>query len=186
MNTLRLLAGAAAFLIVGGCTNATGPDKIAFTDSVLQPQPDRAAASANAASRVAATGHYDAIVDFSTLTLTPRGRNCVLEVAGQLVFSGTIVGTATGRTTALVFATCDAVASSPPGTFADRFSARTRFTGTVNGAPVTANLSYVGRVQPGGAITARLVFSKGVSGTLEVENARVAVGGDYRGSVTVH
>ena len=40
----------------------------------------------------------------------------------------------------------------------------------------------MGRVQPGGAIEGRLVFSNGVQGVLEVE-ARVAVGGEYRGFV---
>ena len=43
-------------------------------------------------------------MDFSTLTLTPRGKNCRLVVSGALVFSGSIEGTATGTTTALVFA----------------------------------------------------------------------------------
>src|SRR5688500_18350844 len=114
MNTLRLIAGAATLLIVSGC--ADGRDTIALTDPTLSAQDDR---SAVAASQVAVSGHYDALVDFSTLSLTPKGNNCLLEVAGQLVFTGTIQGTATGRTSALVHAPCADVASTPPGTFGD-------------------------------------------------------------------
>ena len=184
MNTLRLIAGAASLLILGACADGAR-GTIAVTDPALSVQNDGSAASANGASRVTVSGHYDALVDFSTLTLTPKGNNCLLEVAGQLVFHGTIDGTATGRTGALVFAPCADVASSPPGTFGDTFTSELVFEGTVNGVPATADLRYVGGVQPGGAITARLIFSRGVSGSLETNNAVVAVGGDYAGKVVV-
>jgi hypothetical protein len=59
------------------------------------------------------------------------------------------------------------------------------FEGTVDGEPAQANVLYMGRVQPGGHITGRLVLSNGVQGRLEVE-AQVAVGGEYRGSVVVN
>ncbi|MFN2563900.1 MAG: hypothetical protein ABR499_02655 [Gemmatimonadaceae bacterium] len=117
--------------------------------------------------------------------MTPRGRNCLLQVNGRLVFTGTIEGTATGTTRALVFAPCSEVATSPPGTFPDVFKSELRFEGTVDGKPAQANVLYMGRVQPGGQIEGRLVFSKGVAGRLEVD-AQVAVGGKYRGSVVVH
>lgn len=178
MNTLRLIAGAATLLIVGGC--ADGRDTIALTDPALS------AVSANAASQVAVSGQYDALVDFSTLTLTPKGNNCLLEVAGQLVFTGTIQGTATGRTSALVLAPCADVASNPPGTFGDTFKSDLVFTGTVDGEPVTADLRYVGQVKPGGSINARLIFTGGVTGSLDTQNAVVAVGGDYSGQVIVN
>jgi hypothetical protein len=76
------------------------------------------------------------------------------------------------------------VASTPPGTFRDVFKSELVFKGTVDGAPVQANLLYMGGVEPGGAIDGRLVFSNGVAGQLDVK-ARVAVGGEYRGSVVV-
>jgi hypothetical protein len=80
---------------------------------------------------------------------------------------------------------CSEVATSPPGTFRDVFKSELRFEGTVDGEPARANVLYMGRVQSGGRIEGRLVFSKGVAGRLEVD-AQVAVGGEYRGSVVVH
>ena len=76
------------------------------------------------------------------------------------------------------------MATTPPGTFRDVFKSELVFDGTVDGEPAHANLLYMGRVQPGGRIEGRLVFSRGVAGRLEVE-ARVAVGGEYRGAVVV-
>jgi hypothetical protein len=76
------------------------------------------------------------------------------------------------------------VAANPPGTFPDVFKSELAFEGTVDGDPAQANVLYMGRVQPGGRIEGRLVFSNGVSGVLDVD-ARVAVGGEYSGSVVV-
>ena len=173
MRILRLVATGTAVLIVGGC--ADSPTILDPTAPVL---------SASPARQIQTSGHFDAIVDFSTLTLTPRGRNCLLQVKGQLVFTGTLEGAATGQTTALVFAPCADVATSPPGTFPDVFKSELAFEGTVNGEPARANVLYMGRVQPGGQIAGRLVLSNSVQGRLEVE-ARVAVGGEYSGSVVV-
>src|SRR5688500_12471045 len=184
MNTLRLIAGAATFLAVSGC--ADGRDTIALTDPAISTQDDKSAVSANAASLVTVSGQYAALVDFTTLSLTPKGNNCFLEVDGQLVFTGTIQGTATGTTSALVLAPCADVASNPPGTFGDTFKSDLVFEGTVNGESTTANLRYVGQVKPGGDINARLVFTGGVTGSLETSNAVVAVGGDYSGQVVVN
>jgi hypothetical protein len=173
MRIFRLVATGTALLIVSGCADSRNTPHL--TAPVLAASPAR---------QIQTSGHFDAIVDFSTLTLTPRGRNCLLQVNGQLVFTGTIEGTATGQTTALVFAPCSDVATSPPGTFRDVFKSELAFEGTVDGEPARANLLYMGRVQPGGQIAGRLVFSNGVAGRLEVE-ARVAVGGEYSGSVVV-
>jgi hypothetical protein len=173
MRILRLVATGTALLIVGGC--ADGRTILDPTAPVLAASPAR---------QIQASGDFAANVDFSTLTLTPRGRNCLLKVKGELVFTGTIQGTATGQTTALVFAPCADVAASPPGTFRDVFKSELTFEGTVDGEPARANVLYMGRVQPGGQIAGRLVFSKGVQGRLEAE-ARVAVGGEYSGSVVV-
>jgi hypothetical protein len=171
MRILRLVATGTALLIVGGCADSR---------TILDPTPP----ALSSARQIQTSGHFDAIVDFSTLRLTPRGGNCLLQVNGQLVFTGTIEGAATGQTTALVFAPCPDVAASPPGTFRDVFRSELAFEGTVDGQPARANLLYMGRVQPGGQIAGRLVFSNGVAGRLEVE-ARVAVGGEYGGSVVV-
>jgi hypothetical protein len=182
MRILRLVATGTALLVVGGCADGRNIlDPTAPTPSVQGHSPELPASPAR---QIQASGHFDAIVDFSTLTLTPRGRNCLLRVDGQLVFTGTIEGVATGQTTALVFAPCSDVATSPPGTFPDVFRSELAFEGTVDGEPARANVLYMGRVQPGGQIAGRLVLSHGVQGRLEVE-ARVAVGGEYRGSVVV-
>jgi hypothetical protein len=180
MRLLRLVATGTALLIVGGCAddrNGLGP-----TAPALQGHSSELTASAR---QIQTSGNFDAIVDFSTLTLTPRGSNCLLQVEGRLVFTGTIEGAATGQTSALVFAPCADVAASPPGTYPDVFKSELAFEGTVDGEPARANVLYMGRVQPGGQIEGRLVFSNGVQGRLEVE-AQVAVGGEYRGSVVVN
>jgi hypothetical protein len=182
MRILRLVVTGTALFIVGGCSDGRdipGPTAPALSD---ERQPTELLASS--ARRIQVSGDFDALVDFSTLTLTPRGRNCLLQVNGQLIFSGTIEGTATGQTSALVFAPCADVAANPPGTFPDVFKSELAFEGTVDGDPATANVLYMGRVQPGGQIAGRLVFSNGMSGVLDVD-ARVAVGGEYSGSVVV-
>ncbi len=181
MNILRLVATGTVLLIVAGCANADDTLGPAAPGNVVHSSELAAAA----ARTVQASGHFDALVDFSTLTLTPRGGNCLLEVEGQLVFTGTIEGTGIGQTSALVFAPCADVVASPPGTYPDVFKSELAFEGTVDGEPARANLLYMGRVQPGGAIEGRLIFSNGVEGRLDVE-ARVAVGGEYNGSVVVH
>jgi hypothetical protein len=171
-----------ALLIAAACTDGRGiaaPTGPALT--ARDQSPGRAAER-----KVGTSGHFDALVDFSTLTLTPRGRNCLLQVRGQLVFTGTIAGTATGQTTALVSAPCADVATTPPGTFSDVFKSELTFEGTVAGASARADMRYIGRVQPGGAIEAHLVLSNGVSGVLDVIDGVVAVGGDYSGAVVVH
>ena len=182
METTRLVAIGTALLIVGGCGDDGGPLGPAATTRALDIRTAELVASE--ARHVEASGHFDALVDFSTLTLTPRGENCLLVVKGALLFSGTLEGTATGETSALVFAPCDVVATTPPGTFPDVFKSELVFEGSVDGEPAQANVLYMGRVQPGGQIEGRLVFSNGVAGRLDAD-AVVAVGGDYAGSIVV-
>ena len=174
MRLPRLVVAAAASLFALGCTDA--PDALAPASPALAAQP---------AQQVHATGHFDALVDFSTLTLTPRGQNCLLDVRGQLVFTGTLEGTATGHTSALVFATCEEVmAGLVAGTFyPDVFKSELAFTGTVNGEPVEATGWYMGRSEDG-VIDGRLVLHGDVRGELDVD-ARIAVGGEYDGTVVV-
>jgi hypothetical protein len=182
MKILRLVATGTAVLVVGGC-DGSGP---------LAPAPAARTATAGSIALAAAdggpvatSGLFDAFVDFSTLTLTPRGSNCLLTVKGRLVFHGTIEGAGTGQTNALVFATCEEVASRPPGTDPDVFHSELEFTGTVAGEPATAHVMYQGRSQPGGHIDGHLIFSNGVAGVLDAE-AQIAVGGSYDGSLVVH
>ena len=177
MRALRFVGTGTALFVLCACGDGR---------AALQPTaPSLSTASAPASSGpVQAAGHFDAIVDFSTVSLTPKGGNCLLQVKGQIVFSGTIQGTATGQTSALEFGPCSVVAVNPPGTFPDVFKSVATFSGTIAGRPAKSNLLYMGRVQVGGAIDGRFVFSNGVAGDLKV-NAIVAVGGDYSGSVVV-
>jgi hypothetical protein len=159
---------------------------LACGDTALEPMAPNAEPSfaAAAAGPVDVSGTYQAVVDFSTLTLTPRGRNCRLVVDGMLVLSGTIEGTATGTTTALVFAPCSEVATTPPGTYRDVFTSELHFVGTVDGEPAEADGLYQGTTQVGGAIEGHLHFFNGVAGVLDVD-AIVAVGGSYEGTLVV-
>jgi hypothetical protein len=172
----RAVVSLSAVLVAAGCTD--GREALAPTAAM------RAEVLASPAQRIAATGTFEAQVDFSTITLQPRGRNCLLTVQGRLVFSGTIQGPATGHTDALEFAPCEKVAMSPPGTYEDEFHSELVFVGTVDGRPATANVRYVGRTAVGGHIDAHLIFSNGVEGPLDA-SAQVAVGGTYDGAVVV-
>ena len=174
-----------AFLILAaaiaspGCTDVAAPSGAA-TASLRAADIGRA----SSARTVSATGEFTANVNFSTLTLTPRGRNCVLSVSGQLVFTGTITGTANGQTTALVLAPCADVATTPPGTFRDVFKSPFSFSGTIAGQQVQATGVYQGGVDPGGHIDGEILFLQGVHGAVRVD-AVVAQGGSYRGTVVL-
>jgi hypothetical protein len=134
--------------------------------------------------RILAQGPFDAIIDPATFNLTPQGNHCILEVDGTLVFSGTLVGEARGTTQARIFASCDEVAVNPPGTFRDVFTSELHFTGTVDGVPASADITYQGAVEEGGGIRAQIRLSRGLQGVLQAD-AVVAVGGSYTGFVIV-
>ena len=121
MNIPRLVVSGTALILVG-CADARDP-----TAPALPVRSDLPGLSAEPARRIETSGSFAAIVDFSTLTLTPRGRNCLLQVEGELVFTGTIQGTGMGQTSALVFAPCSDVATTPPGTFPDVFKSELVF-----------------------------------------------------------
>jgi hypothetical protein len=178
MKGFRITAIAVASLLSTSCADAAldavGPAPVG--PEPVGPQWSAVAGPAQVA------GTYDAVVDFSTLTLTPRGANCRLVVDGMLVFSGDIEGTAVGTTTALVFGPCSQVATTPPGTFRDVFTSELHFVGTVDGEPAEASGLYQGVTRVGGAIEGHLHFSNGVAGVLDV-SALVAVGGSYEGSL---
>ena len=179
MRGLRLVSIATAGLMIAACADGRTPTSPSSAQSSL------AERSASASQPVETSGTFDANVDFSTVTLTPRGENCLLTVKGQLVFHGTIEGTANGTTSALEFGPCSEVAVNPPGTFEDVFKSVATFDGTIAGEPAHSNLLYMGRVAVGGTIDGRFVFSNGVAGEVDVKS-RVAVGGVYQGSVVVH
>ena len=181
MNVVRLASTGVVLLLVCACGNSR--DAATSTAPAFTAQ-SRAAEIPVAPGQVRTSGHFDAQVDFSTITLTSKGSNCLLEVDGRLVFTGTIEGTAIGHTSALEFAPCSEVAVNPPGTFPDVFKSVAVFDGTVNGVPAHSNLLYMGQVAVGGHIDGRLVFSDGLAGKLDV-SAVVAVGGEYSGALVV-
>ena len=182
MPISRRLAIAMVLVTLGAC--ADGRDSIAPAAPGLSTADGSADGSASAAGKVETSGAFAALVDFSTITLTPTGVTCRLDVAGRLVFTGTIVGSAVGTTSALVFAPCADVATTPPGTYRDVFRSDLEFTGTIGGQPAQAKVIYQGGVQPGGTIDAHLIFSRGVAGVLDAD-AVVAVGGTYSGALVV-
>lgn len=131
---------------------------------------------------IPAEGRFTVSIDFSTLTLTPMGANCILEVEGAAEFTGTLQGIAPGKTRAVVLAPCAEVAATPPGGYQDMFSSDLEFAGTVNGAPAIADITYRGNTAIGGAIAATMRPSNGLRGVLKVD-AIVAVGGSYTGFI---
>lgn len=178
MRPRGLIVSGIGVLAAYGCTDTRPPTAPAST-SVSS----RSVAAASAP--VQTSGTFDAIVEFPTVTLTPKGQNCLLTVRGHIIFHGTIEGTANGVTSALEFAPCSEVATHPPGTFPDVFKSDATFDGFINGQHASSKLLYAGRVAVGGAIDGRFIFSNGVAGELDV-SAIVAVGGQYSGSLVVH
>lgn len=178
MKRMHRVASAAALLACVGCADGAGPLEPAAPDLALQ------GGAASARRPIRASGEFAANVDFSTLTLTPRGAHCLLVVDGELVFTGTIEGTATGTTTALVLAPCSEVAAAPPGTHRDVFRSVLEFEGTVGGEATTARVVYQGGVREGGEIQGHIRLTGGVVGVLDAD-AVVAVGGSYDGIVVV-
>jgi hypothetical protein len=143
-------------------------------------------APASAASAIPANGDFDARVE--SLSGTSVGKHCLLQVRGTLEFHGTLDGEATGTTRALVFASCsDALdlAANPPGTFKDLFKSELKFTGTVNGVPTTANITYQGKTEAGGNIEAMMILSHGLTGVLNIVDVEVAKGGSYTGFIQI-
>jgi hypothetical protein len=181
MKRTNALAAALALLVGGACADAGAGGNPLAPDLALGRSSER---EARTARRIPAAGEFQTFVDFSTLTLTPRGRNCQLEVDGEVLFTGTLEGTGTGHTSALVFASCADVAAAPPGTYPDVFRSRIEAEVTVDGEPATAKMTYQGRSAPGGAIDGRFLLRGGVRGVLKVE-ARIAVGGTYEGTLVV-
>jgi hypothetical protein len=172
----RVVPALAAFFAIAAC--ADGRDAL----GPVTPASDLAAAAV--ARPVEASGEFAAVINPLTFTFTSRGRNCLITVLGELIFTGTIEGSATGQTTALVFAPCEDVQTAAPGTYPDVFRSELNFEGTVDGSPARAKVLYQGGVGPGGQIDAHLIFSNGVAGVLDAD-AIVAVGGTYSGSLVV-
>lgn len=132
-------------------------------------------------ARSVARGEFTVAVDVATVTLEDLGtKACNLTVDATLSFTGTIVGTAEGKTVALVAAPCSEVATTPPGTFADVFAFVGDFAGTIDGDTAAAKLGYAGATRAGGAIKALMTLSHGARGLLKVD-AVAGQGGTYAG-----
>lgn len=138
---------------------------------------------AQAAPTVVASGAFTAAINPATLTATARGATCVITAQGDLHFTGTLEGTASGTTTVKTLAPCDEVVPKAPGTFRDVFRADLTFSGTLDGTDVDAAMTYQGVTSaPDGAITGQIILSDGLAGALRVD-AVVLEGGTYEGVV---
>lgn len=149
--------------------------------AVTPPAPDTAQVAS--ARPVDAAGAFTALADFSSLTTRDVGtRTCEFQVHGTLDFSGTVQGAVSGTTTALIHAPCAEALSNPPGTFRDVFRFEGAFSGTVEGVPVTGDLSYAGVTRPGGSIEAAIILrADQAKAELRTVDARIGLGGTYRG-----
>jgi len=148
-------------------------------------QPD--AAQPASARQVDAAGAFTAVVDFPSLVTRDVGKSkCEFRVAGTLTFTGTLEGVASGTTTALIDAPCPEALNNPPGTFRDVFRSESTFVGTVDGVPVTGDLSYAGVTRPGGSIDANIrLRADRAKAELRTVDAQLGVGGTYRGVAVI-
>ena len=151
---------------------------------LLAPVSVASAAPAESTSRTVqrARGDFTATVDFASLVVRPvRPDRCEFTVNGTLEFTETLVGTAPGTTTALIFAPCSQATTSPPGTFPDVFRFVGTFTGTVAGRSTSGPLTYAGVTRAGGDIDATVLLDGDRASAVLHADAVVAVGGSYRG-----
>lgn len=164
------LAGAACITAVSPATADTG----------------RAHHASRSAQSARAQGTIAVILDGSTLIASAVGRNaCQLRVDVTLQLTGTIDGTASGTTTAVIKAPCDQALATPPGTFADVFQFSGTFRGTVLGKNTTARTHYAGVTQAGGEVKAVLTLEGAVPAAVLVE-AQAGGTGTYCGKASVH
>lgn len=153
--------------------------------AVTTHEPD--AAQAAPPGRVDAAGAFTAAVDFPSLVTRDVGNSkCEFHVAGTLTFTGTLVGVASGTTTALIDAPCPEALSNPPGTFSDVFRFEGDFAGTIAGVPATGDLSYAGVTRPGGSIYANIrLRADEAKAELRTVDAQLGIGGTYRGVAVI-
>lgn len=106
------------------------------------------------------------------------GKSCIVDLEQPYVVLGTLSGTFTLDYRILISGPCGA----PPGTFDEEWIAHGTFTGTVNGATASGNLSYVAAVSAGGDVKGRMVLGQGLEGELEVRGNFGDRELSYRGS----
>jgi hypothetical protein len=166
----RAVSGATAAMVLG----------VALAGPALAGPAATAARPVHAIAPVAGT--ITVVLDPGTLTATPshEGARCLFRVEAVLELDGTVDGTATGTTRALVHAPCAEATSNPPGTFADTFAFTGDFLGTVSEAGTAAEVRYAGGTRAGGGVSAVLVLDGGAVVVAAVQ-ARAAEGGTYRG-----
>uniref|UniRef100_A0A7S3L9X6 Lipid/polyisoprenoid-binding YceI-like domain-containing protein n=1 Tax=Amphora coffeiformis TaxID=265554 RepID=A0A7S3L9X6_9STRA len=135
-----------------------------------------------------ASGSFDTQLDFSTLTFTPIGSNrCRIEVEGTLMFTGTLVGEAKAKTSALAMASCEEVQANPPGDIPDTFQSKLIFEGEIDGTDIITDIIWNGSTEAGGSIEkSGMTFpGSGVAGQLKVI-AQVGFGGEYEGKLKLN
>lgn len=129
-----------------------------------------------------AEGHFLTEIDPSSIELKDLpGNRCEFSVNATATFTGTLSGQADGRTTAIIFTTCENAGSNPPGTFRDIFGFDGEFVGTVAGAATAGPLAYAGVTAPGGDVMAGVHFDGEDTWALLRAEGTVAGGSDYSG-----
>jgi hypothetical protein len=139
-------------------------------------------APAAADGRVAAEGDFTVGITGAPDTRPLPGGRCLARIPVTLAFTGTLVGTAPGTIRIAFAAPCEQALADRPGTYADVFTFRGRFTGTVAGEETRARLFYSGVTQPGGQVRGVMALYGGSHGLLSVD-ATAGGGGSYSGAV---
>ncbi len=104
-----------------------------------------------------------------------------MAVGGRFIFDGTLEGIAPGKTRAVVLASCEDVAANPPSTFRETFRAKIEFAGLMNGKQLVTDITYRGTANAGEITSGTFIFTDGLIGSLEADEAIVNVGGSYGG-----
>jgi len=88
----------------------------------------------------------------------------VIDLRQAYSVAGTLVGTLEVDYRILTSGPCEAA----PGTHDETWIAHGTFTGTANGSPASASLSYTANVEAGGEVDGRIVLGQGLEGELRV------------------
>ncbi len=90
------------------------------------------------------------------------GESCIVDLKQAYTITGSLSGTAEIDYRIIIAGKC----GLPPGTFEEEWIAYGKFTGSVNGKPASANLSYTAQIKSGGDVDGIIVIGQGIKAKL--------------------
>ncbi len=90
------------------------------------------------------------------------GESCIIDLKQAYTIAGSLSGTAEIDYRIIIAGKC----GMPPATFDEEWIAYGTYTGSVNGKPAAANLSYTAHIKSGGDVDGIIVMGQGIKAKL--------------------